>query len=285
MLGSKIPSLEDSMKICRSSQFSALAVLLCTSGAWAQSSAARVEMVSRPVEVRPLAPGTTQRFSALHTSLRPSANAWVEQQARVEAKRPAPDLAGLRSQIRSRFTASLASPKPANGQVSGMTSLPAGADIEAMVFIVLMQAANDMDQDLQQIMAQVKAETAAKQKLRDLQNQLNHEVASANGNMIKQPCRTAACAALPGELTQLAAATAQTRHPIRLTSPANASYGQIQQLVTQTNNQLDSLGDMSEQDQLQLQMLMDRRSKVEEAISNMMKSQQDTASSIVSNLK
>jgi hypothetical protein len=32
-------------------------------------------------------------------------------------------------------------------------------------------------------------------------------------------------------------------------------------------------------------MLMDRRSKFEEAISNMMKSQQDTASGIVSNLK
>ncbi len=166
-----------------------------------------------------------------------------------------------------------------------MTGLPAGADIEAMVFIVLMQAANDMDQDLQQIMAQVKAETAAKQKLRDLQNQLNRDLASASDNRMKQPCRTAACAALPGQLAQLAATTAQTRHPIRLTTPANASYAQIQQLVTQMNNQLDSLGDMSEQDQLQLQMLMDQREKLEEAISNMMKSQQDTASGIVSNLK
>jgi len=273
------------MKISRSSQFSALSILLCSGGVWAQSSAARVEMVSRPVEVRPLPPHTTQRFNALHTSLRPSANSWVEQQARVEAQRPAPDLAGLRSQIRSRFAASLASPQPANRQVPGMTGLPAGADIEAVAFIVLMQAANDMDQDLQQIMAQMKAETAAKQKLRDLQNQLNHEVASANGNMSKQPCRTATCAALPGELKQLAAATAQTKHPIRVTTPANASYAQIQQLVTEMNNELDSLGDMSEQDQLQLQMLMDRRSKFEETISNVMKSQQDTAGSIVSNLK
>ena len=272
------------MKICRSSQFSALAVLLCTGGAWAQSSPARVEMVSRPVEVRPLPPDTTQRFNALRTSLRPSANSWVEQQARVEAQRPAPDLAALRSQIRSRFASSLSSPKSTNGQVSRMTGQPAGTDIEAMAFIVLMQATNDMDQDLQQIMAEVNAETAAKQKLRDLQNQLNHDVASASGNM-KQACRTAACSSLPEDSRQLAAATAQTKHPVRLAVPSNPTYGQIQQVAAQVKNELESLNDMSEQQQLQLQMLLDRRAKFEETLSNLLKSEQDTASSIVSNLK
>jgi hypothetical protein len=191
----------------------------------------------------------------------------------------------LRSQIRSRFAASIAPSKSAGEPASGMTGLPAGADIEAMAFVVLMQATNDMNQDLLQIMAEVKTETAAKQQLRDLENQLNRDAASASGNMAKQPCRTAACAALPGELKQLAAATAQTKCPIRLTVAANASYGQIRQAVTQTSNEVDSLDDISQQQQMQMQMLMDRLSQSEEILSNLMKSEQDTAGNIVSNLK
>ena len=272
------------MEIIRSARFSALAILICTSGSWAQNSAARVEMVSRPVEVRPLPAETTQRFNSLHASLRPSANSWVEQQARVEAQRQAPDLAALRSQIRSRFASSLASPKPATGQAPGMAGLPAGADIEAMAFIVLTQATKDMDEDLQQIMAEVKAQNAAKQKMRDLLNQLGHDTAAA-GNMTKQPCHTAVCSSLPGELNQIAAATARTRRPIRLVVPSNPTYAQVRQAADQLKNELDSMSEMSEQQQLQLQMMMDRRSKFEETLSNILKAEQDTASNIVSNLK
>ena len=272
------------MEISRSACLSTLAILICTSGSWAQNSAARVEMVSRPVEVRPLPAETTQRFNSLHASLRPSVNSWVEQQARVEAQRAVPDLAALRSQIRSRFASSLASPKAATGQTPGMTSLPAGADIEAVAFIVLMQATKDMDQDLQQIMAEVKAQNAAKQKMRDLLNQLGHDTATA-ANMTKQPCRTAVCSSLPGELNQIAAATAQTRHPIRLAVPSNPTYGQAQQAADQLKSELDSMSEMSEQQQLQLQMIMDRRAKFEETLSNLLKAEQDTAGSIVGNLK
>src|SRR5450755_4015717 len=91
----------------------AFGLLLGTSILWAQDSAVRSEMMARPVEVRPLPPEMTQRFSVLHASLQPSAKAWVEQQARVEAQRPAPDLAELEAQIRTRFSASLAGGKPA----------------------------------------------------------------------------------------------------------------------------------------------------------------------------
>jgi hypothetical protein len=52
-----------------------------------------------------------------------------------------------------------------------------GQDIDALAFIVLMNAANDMDKDLQEIMGEVKAMTNAKQKLRDLINLVNKDVA------------------------------------------------------------------------------------------------------------
>jgi hypothetical protein len=256
-----------------------LVLLPGTSYLCAQNSSMRMEAV-RPEAVRPLAPALTQRFTVLHSSLQPSARSWAEQQARMEAQRP-PDLAALQSQIRARFASSLSPAKPSSPSLS----IPAGADIEAMAFIVLMQATNDMDQDLQQIMDQVKAENEAKQQLRNLLNQVNRDVASASAGMKQQPCRTPGCQSLSSELMRLSAATAQSKRPVRLSAPANLTYGQLQQVAAQMNQQLDSLGDLSQQQQMQLQMLMDRRSQFEQILSNIMKKQQDTASSIVSNMK
>jgi hypothetical protein len=52
-----------------------------------------------------------------------------------------------------------------------------GNDVEAISFIVLMQAANDTANDLQTIEGEVKAMTNAKQRLRDLVNLVNKDVA------------------------------------------------------------------------------------------------------------
>ena len=262
-----------------------LGLLLGTSILWAQDPPRRTEMIARPEQVRPLRPEMTQRFVALHGSLQPSAKAWVEQQARIEAQRPTPDLAELRTQIRARFSASLAGGKPSSTGASPI-DIP-GNDVEEMVFVVLMQATNDADLDLQQIMDQVKAQTAAKQRLRDLINRVNHDVASANtgANMAKQPCRTGVCQSLPGELRQLSAATAQSKRPMRMAVPENLTYGQLPQVASQLNQELDSMNDLSTEQQLQMQMIMDRRSKLEEAISNIMKKLQDTSNSIVGNMK
>jgi len=48
---------------------------------------------------------------------------------------------------------------------------------------------------------------------------------------------------------------------------------------------LQSLSDVSEELQMRLQMIMDRRSKFLEALSNIMKKQSDTAAFIIDNLK
>jgi hypothetical protein len=268
-------------------KFNLIFVLLGASFAWAQNTGARLDMVSQPVQLHAFSSQITERYTSLHTSLRSSAQAWVDQQAKLEAERPAPDLGALRAQIRSRFSSSLSSSsaKPGSGQMSAKDALPAGADIEALVFVVMMQATENMDQDLQQMLTEVKAETAAKQKLRNLQNEIEEDAASGDGPQAQQVCRTFACASIPSELRQLAADTAHLKHPISLAVPPHATYGQIQQVKTQISRALDSLSDISQQQQLQLQTLMDRRSQFEETLSNLMKSQQDTSSSIVSNLK
>jgi hypothetical protein len=59
----------------------------------------------------------------------------------------------------------------------------ASIDICAMIFVVLMEAAQSASQDLQQVMAETKAQTVAKQALRQLISQVGQDVAqnSAQG--------------------------------------------------------------------------------------------------------
>lgn len=59
--------------------------------------------------------------------------------------------------------------------VQTVSGIPPSADVEALVFIVMMNAANDMNKDLQDVMAEVKDATAAKQGLRPLLNSINED--------------------------------------------------------------------------------------------------------------
>jgi hypothetical protein len=54
---------------------------------------------------------------------------------------------------------------PAGFPLGGGGSIPPGADIEELAYIVLMNATNDQDEDLQEIMAQVKAMNSAKRTI------------------------------------------------------------------------------------------------------------------------
>jgi hypothetical protein len=63
----------------------------------------------------------------------------------------------------------------------GLGSLSGSGDIEAIAFVVMMEATRSAEQDLKTIMAEVKAMTAAKAKLRDLINTVNRDVAANAG--------------------------------------------------------------------------------------------------------
>jgi hypothetical protein len=224
-------------------------------------------------EVRPIQPELTRRFAAMHGRLQPSARMWVEQQARVEAQKPAPDLAALKSAIRNRFAGN-----------ANATAVPPGADIEALAFVVMMQATNDMDKDLQQIMAEVKSMTNAKQKLRDLINNVNKDVAG-NAGKLDAPCLTPLCRSLASELNELATTTAGLPRPVRLSAPSHPTYANLRVLQGELKQNLDSISEMSETESLRLQMTMDRRSKFIATLSNMMKKMNETSESVVQNMK
>src|ERR1700677_2263095 len=69
-------------------------------------------------------PEMTAKYNALRSRLQPSAAQWIAQQASLERRQPKPDVAALRATVRVRFGSSLAA-----------------MDVDALVFIVMMEAA------------------------------------------------------------------------------------------------------------------------------------------------
>jgi hypothetical protein len=192
--------------------------------------------------------------------------------------------------------------------IQNMGVMPAGGDISEMCFVVLMDATNDQDQDLELIMAQTKAQTAAKQALRDVIAKVGRDVAAnaaqqvddANGNPIApNPPTTfpgtgdasggyysAAPIPVPDPNAEGGYDTVNT---VLWTPPAGDQYGitynDLKSMQDNLNGQLDSMNEMSEMTSMRLQMAMDRRSKFVEALSNVMKKIDSTQETIVQNLK
>ncbi len=110
-----------------------------------------------------LPPEADRRFAALKAKVQPSAWSWIEQQARVEARRPTPDPAALKTAITHRFGA----------------DLPA-VDIDNLMFIVLFQANQDMEADLRDTLARAKDANAAKDKARQDQQKLKSDLDSTS---------------------------------------------------------------------------------------------------------
>jgi septum formation inhibitor MinC len=79
--------------------------------------------------------------------------------------------------------------------------------------------------------------------------------------------------------------TAKQQKPVRLQAPAHITNGQLATVASEISNTLDSENEISEMGSMQLQMLMDTRSKLLQAASNMEKSMSDTDAAIVANMK
>jgi hypothetical protein len=126
----------------------------------------------------------------------------------------------------------------------------AGGDIEALAFLVLMEASKSAQDDLKSIMDGVKAINAAKSKLPDSRDPHG----TLDVDAILQLMLTVYGVNLEAEFDAI-------------------------------RKDLDSTSELSEIESLRLQMAMDRMSKMMSTLSNLMKKMSDTSSGIVQNLK
>ncbi len=127
------------------------------------------------------------------------------------------------------------------------------AEIETLAFIVLMEASRSAQEDLQEIMASVKAITEA---------------------------RSAVLASLGVDLPK-GSVDVDSILQVMLTV-----YGkELDREIETLQRDLDAGAESSELDSLRLQMAMDRNSKMMSTLSNLLQKLADTNSSIVQNLK
>jgi hypothetical protein len=184
-------------------------------------------------------------------------------------------------------------------------------DISEAAFIVLSMATKDMDNDIHQIMAEIKAANAAKQKLRDLIKELNGWISQ---EMAKHPGSEDIDNEKPGapgtKARALRPAAKTTAPPLRRMTletrvspvihfeyvktpvipplpPRNSglTVSGLKSLLDNLQGNLDGMNEMSEMTSLRLQVTMDRRSKFIETLSNIMKKIGTTQETLVQNIK
>jgi len=175
-------------------------------------------------------------------------------------------------------------------------------DVSEAAFLVMMMATKDMDDDIRMIMAEIKAMTAAKNKLRELINDLNRwisqEMSGHRGSEnldLEEVTGTS-----PGGLFEGSGSKITYNEPRPDTeSPDlvadyevtyNLGDGKVtvqglKSLLDDLKGKLDGMNEMSEMTSLRLQMTMDRRSKFIATLSNIMKKISTTQDILVQNIK
>lgn len=162
----------------------------------------------------------------------------------------------------------------AGGLLGDMNS----ADIEAVAFLVLMEAAKSAREDLKSIMDKVKEINEAKTRLRKSREALR-AAAAAPG---KSPCVVADCGAARRDLAHAQALLGGQSAYVIPQSPNKAGALKAAEQMKKT---LDALSKMGEMDSLNLQKAMEKKSALESLLSNMLKIHQQTARAILQNLK
>jgi len=181
-----------------------------------------------------------------------------------------------------------------------------GMDVSEAAFIVLASAAKDMDNDIRMIMAEIKAMTAAKQKLRELIKELNGWISAemskhpdsedVNNKRVAGSSATArpAAKAPPVRRMTLETRTSPVIHFEYVKAPAipplpprnpGLTISGLKSLLDDIQGNLDGMNEMSEATSLRLQVALDRRSKIIQTLSNMMKKLGSSQERLVQNIK
>lgn len=166
-------------------------------------------------------PEAVRLHGALMPKVQPAVRSWIDQEAKrlvMAGPKTAPDEAAVRAHVRTRFA----------GQPLGEM------DIEALVVLVMMEAAAAEEQAIRDQLEQMKKTNAERERLRALQAE---------------------------------------------------SRNKQEAVKAELKAKLDSMNEQSQMNQIRLQMMMDRRSKLMSTLSNIMKKISSTQDTLVQNLK
>jgi uncharacterized protein YdiU (UPF0061 family) len=138
------------------------------------------------------------------------------------------------------------------------------SDIDAVIEAVMFQIAADTEADLRNELTLMQQEQSAKKQARSQVTKMYNQEDAIKSHESQEYVRPQSA----GQLTP--------RYTLDQYRAINAQ---------QLQDQLDSMNDLSELEQMRLQELMDRRAKALETISNLVKKESDTQEAIIDNLK
>lgn len=155
-----------------------------------------------------------------------------------------------------------------------------GQDIEAIAFLVLMQASKSAQEDLKAIMAKVKSINEQKAKQREMLSKMQQQQSMTNVQLdsfkLLQNRTIALQKGNNPDTVKLVRSTTRLK-------PATKT--DIKAMTDKLKNDLDSMSEMGEMESLRLQSAMDRMTKAMSTLSNLLKKIHDTQQSIIQNLK
>jgi hypothetical protein len=205
-------------------------------------------------QTEPVLPAGAEALEAkLMTRVGPQTRGWIKQEAARQ------HVAGMASEVTATNAITT------NRSFRGLPD----SDINAIAFLVMMEAAKSARDDLKAIMANVKNINEAKASLQQNAQPAKRTTEDENASRAKA-----------------ASASRQIANANRATvGPEPMPKAQFAKQLQSARSNLDSLGEMGEMESLRLQSSMDKLSKVNSTISNLMKKLSDTAQSITQNLK
>lgn len=155
-----------------------------------------------------------------------------------------------------------------------------GQDIEAIAFLVLMQASKSAQEDLKAIMAKVKSINEQKAKLRNAMNKINSSRTISNVqldsfHLVINQSKALQKGNNPDTVKLARSASGKSK----------VNKKELDAIREKMKGDLDSMSEMGEMESLRLQSAMDRMSKMNSILSNLLKKIHDTQQSIIQNLK
>jgi hypothetical protein len=158
------------------------------------------------------------------------------------------------------------------------------ADVEALAFLVLVQATRSAQEDLKAVMGRVKAIDDSKAQMREALNRLQQDADRTHHLPASTPCQPPECGRSSATLESTPRSALGARRPMVAGGQAT-TVGELRGFRDAAKDELDAMTEMGEMESLRLQMAMDRLSKLMSTLSNILKKISDTAGSIIQNIK
>ena len=223
------------------------------------------QQAAKPIEtlttLRKVPSELSVQYARFNDLLQPSVRTWIQNQARIELRRGAPDRASLEAAIRTRFDATASNPKGGLGP----------QDVQALLILVIVEAAHSAQANHERLTTEVKNIAIAQQKVRSVMNLVSQEIAADARKAPHDICSTPPCRRLAAELASLSEVTSQAGRPLQFSAPTQLTYSSLNQLLGRLKGESDKLNESYKIIQLALQRLISRQSGFIELASNLAK--------------